>query len=103
MTSIGGNYTQLHIHGDQAPIVRGSLKKWEHRLPGGMFFRIHRSTIVNLARIDKLTTAGWGNIVYLSGLPDPFRISRRAAPLLKKVLCSVSHETGSRPAGGLFD
>ena len=42
-------------------IVHGTLKSWEEKLKGPSFLKIHRTTIVNLSKIDHLE----GNIVQI--------------------------------------
>jgi len=41
--------------------VHGTLKSWEEKLKGPSFLKIHRTTIVNLSKIDHLE----GNIVQI--------------------------------------
>jgi DNA-binding LytR/AlgR family response regulator len=43
-------------------IVHGTLKSWEEKLKGSSFLKIHRTTIVNLSKIDHLE----GNMVQIS-------------------------------------
>lgn len=42
---------------DPAVVVLGSLRTMAERLPAGQFLRIHRSFVVNLARIDAVMRA----------------------------------------------
>jgi two-component system LytT family response regulator len=46
------NYVQLHV-GNQQYLVRGRMNELEKQLNGDQFFRIHRSTIVNLDRVKE--------------------------------------------------
>ena len=48
-----GNYAQLHM-GGTVHLLRARLKDLEVKLDPGLFFRIHRSTIVNVDRIAEL-------------------------------------------------
>jgi len=48
-------------------VVHGTLKSWEERLKGLLFLKIHRTTIVNLAKIDHLD----GNIVRIADFSLP--------------------------------
>ena len=52
-----GDYARLHV-GAQSYLVPDSLAALEVRLPGTVFARIHRSTIVNVRRIAGLVPAG---------------------------------------------
>jgi len=47
------NYVQLHV-GRDTHLLRESLSRLESRLDPRMFLRIHRRTIVNIDRIDRL-------------------------------------------------
>lgn len=59
--------------------VRKSLAEWEARLPTE-FLRIHRSTIVQLACVERLDEWSHGSYhVWLRGVHEPFVMSRRFA------------------------
>ena len=47
-----GNYLDLHV-GKQSYFLRGRISEFEKNLPPDEFFRIHRSTIINLDRIKE--------------------------------------------------
>lgn len=47
-----GDYLGLHV-GKEKYVLRGRLAELEKRLPTGHFFRIHRSTIINLDRVKE--------------------------------------------------
>lgn len=53
-----GDYVTLFCT-DKKLVVHGTLKSWEDRLNGFSFLKIHRTTIVNLSKIDHLE----GNLV----------------------------------------
>jgi DNA-binding response OmpR family regulator len=68
-------------------MVRRLLKNWEEILPEKIFFRIHRSTIINLNYIDKVEK--WFNnsfAVFLKNFNEPFIVSRRYSTHLKSKL-----------------
>ncbi|MBD3376198.1 response regulator [candidate division KSB1 bacterium] len=68
-------------------LVNRSMTDWEQRLPDNLFCRIHRSTIVNLAAIEKTETRGrQSEWVYVRTIRDPFAISRRMGRKLGKLL-----------------
>lgn len=71
-----GYYACLHV-GSSTHILRRSLAELEHDLGGDRFMRAHRSTIVNLDRIQGLALQGGGDyeVVLKSGVHLP--LSRR--------------------------
>lgn len=82
-----GDYSEVHVSSGKKHLVYKSMSEWETRLPRETFCRIHRSTIVNLDRLEKLEE--WFNNsyrVYLHGMPEPFIMSRRYASRLKKMM-----------------
>ena len=61
--------------------------EWENRLPEQHFCRIHRSTILNINKIDRIEP--WYNQsyhVHLNGIENPFTMSRRYFKNIKKKL-----------------
>jgi len=61
-----GDYVTLFCT-DKKLLVHGTLKSWEEKLKGQTFLKIHRTTIVNLSKIDHLE----GNIVQIGTLKLP--------------------------------
>lgn len=59
-----GNYVRLHV-GPQAHLVRGTMAGLEAQLDSAQFARIHRSTIVNVDRIQELRSSFNGEYVVL--------------------------------------
>src|SRR5687767_5538784 len=55
-----GNYARLHL-GPESYLIRETMNALETRLGGERFFRIHRSRIVNIARIKELRLAAGGD------------------------------------------
>lgn len=74
-------YAQVHALG-QAHLVRESLQSLEERLGRG-FMRIHRSALVNIAKIQRLDRLEAGELVAVlqSGTRVPVSRSRRAEVL----------------------
>ncbi len=68
-----GDYVAIH-YSDKKLIVHGTLKNWEEKLKGFSFMKVHRTTIVNLQKIDHIE----GNVIVtgLDKLPlaEPFRV-----------------------------
>ena len=78
--SSDGPYAEIHV-GDDVFVVRERMQTLEERLDPKDFFRIHRSTIVRLDRVEALLTAAGGD--YSVRLTDGTRLrlsrSRRDA------------------------
>lgn len=70
------NYVSLHLE-DKEYLVRTTLNKMEKKLVGGSFVRVHRSFIVNIERIKKITPTESGDfrIHLVTGADIP--LSRR--------------------------
>lgn len=69
--TVDGNYVKLHA-GDDTFLVNETLSALERRLNPEAFFRIHRSTIVRLDRVEALLTAPGGH--YSVRLQDQTRL-----------------------------
>lgn len=71
-----GPYAELHV-GEEKYLVSEQMQTLEERLPPEQFFRIHRSTIVQLNRIETLQVSAGGD--YTAHLADGHRlkVSRR--------------------------
>ena len=67
-----GNYVRLHV-GAQTHLVRGTMAHIESQLDEAQFVRIHRSTIVNVDRIQELHSSFGGEYVVL--LRDKTRLT----------------------------
>ncbi len=50
-----GDYMCVHV-GNQTHIMRTTMKELESRLDASVFQRVHRSTIVNLQRVEKVSS-----------------------------------------------
>jgi two-component system LytT family response regulator len=50
-----GDYMCIHVQG-KTHIMRTTMKELEIKLDPGIFQRVHRSTIVNLQRVDKVSS-----------------------------------------------
>lgn len=87
ITSIGGNYIALYLYQGEKLILRSTLKSWESALPDNFFYRTHKSTIINLARVTGVVHPANGiPKVFLGRYPDPFKVSRRMAGHLKRMI-----------------
>lgn len=68
-------YVQLHV-GDKAHLLRETLTELETRLAPDQFLRIHRSAIVNVARIRELQPNASGDCVVLLHDGTSLKLSR---------------------------
>ena len=66
-----GPYAEIHA-GDETFVIRSPMQTLEDRLDPAAFFRIHRSTIVRLDRVEALLVAGGGD--YAVKLRDGTRL-----------------------------
>ncbi len=84
IASIGGNYLAVLLRHNDKLVCRSTLKYWEKILPEDVFFRIHRSAIVNLEQIDTIFPDKGGVLkLKLLNHKDPLMVSRRNAIRLK--------------------
>ena len=70
-----GNYVRLHV-GAQTHLVRGTMAHIESQLDRARFVRIHRSTIVNVDRIQELRSSFGGEYVVLLHATPRLTLSR---------------------------
>ncbi len=80
-----GNYVRLHTGGEEH-LLRETMSKLEAQLDPGKFLRIHRSTIVNLERIQELQPAFHGDYVVLLRDGTRLTLSRSYRDKLQEVL-----------------
>ncbi len=79
-----GNYTELHLAGGAMVLTSVTLSRWEERLPGDHFARIHRSTIAGVDKVERIERAPNGTYaVHVAGYDAPLDMSRRRAQALK--------------------
>lgn len=79
-----GNYCKVSsIHGKHE-LIRKTLAQWEKQLPDSNFVRIHRSVIVNLNYMEKISKWSSGTYrVYIKGFAEPFTLSQRFTALIR--------------------
>jgi len=65
-----GNYLKIHT-ANKSYIIRETMQNIENKLAGPVFIRVHKSYIVNVSFIEKIT----GNVIYLTGKEIPIGIS----------------------------
>jgi DNA-binding LytR/AlgR family response regulator len=70
-------YTSVVLDDNRQVIIRKSIAKWESLLPGNVFLRIHRSTIINIKYIGKIENSNNKHFVILKNTSKSFEISQR--------------------------
>jgi two-component system LytT family response regulator len=70
------DYSTIVVEGNRKFILLCSMNDWEQKLPKEHFFRAHRSSIINLNKIEKTARIGATAEIYLSGYPKSVRVSR---------------------------
>lgn len=70
-----GDYMKFHVAG-KAHLLRETMARLEARLDPERFIRIHRSTIVNIDRVRKLTPAFAGDYAVILADGTKLRLSR---------------------------
>lgn len=86
-----GCYTKVVIVGGKNKIISHTLKDFEELLPGELFFRIHKSHLINLKHIKEYSKVSGNYVTMTDG--SKVEISRRKAPefilRIKEVLKSI--------------
>jgi two-component system LytT family response regulator len=80
-----GNYVRLHAAGKHH-MLRRSFSEFEASLDPRRFARIHRSTIVNLEKVDRLTPQGHGEYTLTLRNGAKLTTSRTYAAKLQSIL-----------------
>jgi len=84
-----GNYSYIVYADKPRALVSKTLQEWEELLPEKYFVRIHRSTIINSAHVEKVKKRqNYSQEVFVKGIEKPFLMSRRYAAKLKHLLAS---------------
>lgn len=79
-----GDFTHVRTVRGEGILLARSMREWEDRLPPAGFARIHRSTLVNLACVERVDEWNAGTFrVQVRGVPEPYAMSRRHASRLK--------------------
>lgn len=83
------DFVKVHTTG-VAQLVRETLQSLEQRLDAAKFLRIHRSSLVNLDHVKKVTPALYGDYTVLMSDDTKLRLSRRNREKLKQLITSLS-------------
>ena len=74
-----------------AQLVRETLQNFEERVPADRFLRIHRSSLVNVDHVKKVTPALYGDYTVLMSDNTVLRLSRKNRAKLKLLISRLAH------------
>ncbi len=84
------NYTDVQLADGSKVFIRKSLKAWEDTLPATHFMRVHRTQIVNLARVTRYQRDGDEHtLLYVDGAAEPVSVSRYRWSVLRERLSAI--------------
>ena len=87
------NYSEAYLGDGTRLFVRRTMKCWEDTLPASHFVRVHRSTIVNLARYRGSDRQSYETtLLHLDGLGAAVRASFRYLPELRARLAALGRD-----------
>ncbi len=87
------NYSEAHLGDGSRLLVRRTMKSWEDALPPSRFVRVHRATIINLARYRGADRRSYETtLLHLDGLAEPVRASFRFLPELRTRLAALGRQ-----------
>jgi len=82
-----GEYSRVVWGGTEGVLIRKSLKSWESELPTESFLRVHRNTIINLRRLERVEKGASAEMLaFLIGRPVPIEVSLRKVAVLNRRL-----------------
>lgn len=82
------DFVRVHTTG-AAQLVRETLQSIEERVDPGRFLRIHRSTLVNIEHVKKVTPALYGDYTVLMSDDTKLRLSRKNRGKLKQLIARL--------------
>ncbi len=87
------NYSDVRLTSGEHFLVRQTLASWEERLPSAQFLRVHRQTIVNIARVEGVTPVDdETSMLRLGGVPEPVRARRQHVPELQSRMAGLGRK-----------
>lgn len=87
------NYSEAYLGDGTRLFVRRTMKCWEDTLPASHFVRVHRSTIINLARYRGSDRQTYETILlHLDCVPEPIRASFRYLTELRTRLAALGRQ-----------
>jgi len=84
------DFIKVHTTG-AAQLVRETLQNFEQRVPADRFLRIHRSSLVNVDHVKKVTPALYGDYTVLMTDGTVLRLSRKNRAKLKLLIGRLAH------------
>jgi two-component system LytT family response regulator len=79
------NYSVAHVADGSRLHLRRTLKAWEDLLPASHFMRVHRTAIVNLARLTRYERDREEHtLLFIEGVKEPVAATRKAWPELQE-------------------
>ncbi len=66
-------------------LIRGSLSRFETQVPAAVVVRCHRSYLVNLHRVERVSGNAQGYKLHLRGLETPVPVARAYSEVVKKL------------------
>ncbi len=79
------DFVKVHTTG-AAQLVRETMQHFEKRVPAAKFLRIHRSSLVNLEHVRKVTPALYGDYTVVMSDNTVLRLSRKNRGKLKRLI-----------------
>lgn len=83
------DFVKVHTTG-AAQLVRETLQSLEARVDPAKFLRIHRSSLINLDHVKKVTPALYGDYTVLMSDDSKLRLSRKNRGKLKQLIARLS-------------
>lgn len=83
------DFVKVHTTG-AAQLVRETLQSIQDRVDPAKFLRIHRSSLVNLQHVKKVTPALYGDYTVLMSDDTKLRLSRKNRAKLKQLIARLS-------------
>ena len=83
------DFVKVHTVGS-AQLVRETLQSFEARVDPAKFLRIHRSSLVNLEHVKKVTPALYGDYTVLLSNDTKLKLSRKNRSKLKRLIAMLS-------------
>nr|WP_290442428.1 LytTR family DNA-binding domain-containing protein [Pseudoalteromonas sp. OANN1] len=83
------NYVEIHTESHQY-LKRATLSQFEAMLPSDMFVRTHRSYLVNLAYVERITTKASGNAIIKLSTGTQISLSKGYKKVLKSRFDTLS-------------
>ncbi len=90
LISARDNYSEVRLADGAKVFLRKTLKAWEDTLPGTHFMRVHRTQIVNLARVARYERDGDEHTrLFMVGAPEAVPASRERWVELRRRLGQI--------------